>query len=125
MNDGPSIAAAWCTIGDSHNNALAETINGLYKAELIHCRGPWRSFEAAEFATLAQVDWFNKHRLLEPVGNIPPAEVEARYYAMLEQAAMAACLKRNGLRGNSARFSFQRTLPQIRQRTGLASLLIS
>jgi putative transposase len=71
-------------------NALAETINGLYKAEVIHRRGPWRSFEAVEFATLEWVNWFNYRRLLEPIGNIPPAEAEQRYYAMLEQPAMAA-----------------------------------
>ena len=78
------------SVGDSYDNALAETINGLYKAEVIHRRGPWRSFEAVEFATLTWVDWFNKRRLLEPIGNIPPAEAEARYYAMLEEPAMAA-----------------------------------
>lgn len=58
----------------AYDNALAETINGLYKAEVIHRRGPWRSFEAVEFATLESVDWFNNRRLLEPIGNIPPAE---------------------------------------------------
>src|SRR5579863_997641 len=78
------------SIGDSYDNALAETINGLYKAEVIHRRGPWRSFEAVEFATLEWVDWFNNRRLLEPIGNIPPAEAEQRYYAMLEHPAMAA-----------------------------------
>ena len=78
------------SVGDSYDNALAETINGLYKAELIHRRGPWRSFEAVEFATLEWVDWFNHRRLLEPIGNIPPAEAEHRYYAMLEQTLMAA-----------------------------------
>ena len=78
------------SVGDSYDNALAETINGLYKAEVIHRRGPWRSFEAVEFATLTWVDWFNNRRLLEPIGNIPPAEAEERYYAMLEQPAMAA-----------------------------------
>ena len=78
------------TVGSSYDNALAETINGLYKAELIHRRGPWRSFEAVEFATLTWVDWFNNRRLLEPIGNIPPAEAEERYYAMLEEPAMAA-----------------------------------
>ena len=62
---------------DPGDNALAETINGLYKAEVIHRRGPWRSFEAVEFATLEWVDWFNNRRLLEPIGNIPPAEAEA------------------------------------------------
>jgi transposase InsO family protein len=78
------------TVGDSYDNALAETINGLYKAEVIHRRGPWRSFEAVEFATLEWVDWFNTRRLLEPIGNIPPAEAEERYYAMMEQSVMAA-----------------------------------
>ena len=78
------------SVGDSFDNALAETINGLYKAEVIHRRGPWRNFEAVEFATLEWVDWLNNRRLLEPIGNIPPAEAEQRYYAMLEQAAMAA-----------------------------------
>jgi putative transposase len=78
------------SVGDSYDNALAETINGLYKAEVIHRRGPWRSLEAVEFATLEWVDWFNHRRLLEPIGNIPPAEAEERYYAMLDQPAMAA-----------------------------------
>ena len=78
------------SVGDSFDNALAETINGLYKAEVIHRRGPWRSFEAVEFATLEWVDWFNNRRLLEPIGNIPPAEAEQRYYAMLDDVPMAA-----------------------------------
>lgn len=78
------------SVGDSYDNALAETINGLYKAEVIHRRGPWRSMEAVEFATLEWVDWFNNRRLLEPIGNIPPAEAEERYYAMLQDTAMAA-----------------------------------
>ena len=71
-------------------NSLAETVNGLYKAEVIHRCGPWRSFEAVELATLEWVDWFNNRRLLEPIGNIPPAEAEERHYAMLEQSDMAA-----------------------------------
>jgi len=78
------------SVGDSYDNALAETINGLYKAEVIHRRGPWRSFEAVEFATLEWVDWFNHRRLMRPIGDIPPAEAEERYYAMLDQPAMAA-----------------------------------
>ena len=86
------------SVGDSYDNALAETINGLYKAEVIHRRGPWRSFEAVEHATLEWVDWFNNRRILEPMGNIPPAEAEERYYAMLEQSAIAARLKQNDLR---------------------------
>ncbi len=86
------------SVGDSYDNALAESINGLYKAEVIHRRGPWRSFEALEFATLERVDRFNHRRLLEPIGNIPPAEAEQRYYAMLDDIPMAAELKPNGLR---------------------------
>jgi putative transposase len=78
------------SVGDSYDNALAETINGLYKAELIHRRGPWRSFEAVEFATLEWVAWFNHRRLLEPIGNVPPAEAEARYYAQAGAQALAA-----------------------------------
>jgi putative transposase len=78
------------SVGDSYDNALAETINGLYKAEVIHRRGPWRNCQAVEFATLEWVDWFNHRRLLEPIGNIPPAEAEEQYYAMLVQQAVAA-----------------------------------
>ena len=78
------------SVGDSYDNALAETINGLYKAEVIHRRGPWPSFEAVEYATLEWVDWFNHRRLLEPVGNIRPAEAEDRYYAAADNIAMAA-----------------------------------
>jgi len=78
------------SVGDSYDNALAETINGLYKAEVIHRRGPWRSYEAVEYATLEWVDWFNNRRLLEPIGNIPPVEAEAAYYAALTPSAMAA-----------------------------------
>jgi putative transposase len=78
------------SVGDSYDNALAETINGLYKAEVIHRRGPWRSFEAVEFATLEWVDWFNNRRLLEPIGNLAPAEAEAAYYAQLEMTRVAA-----------------------------------
>ena len=78
------------SVGDSYENALAETINGLFKAEVIHRRGPWRSFEAVEYATLEWVDWFNNRRLLEPIGNIPPAEAEANFYAALDVEPMAA-----------------------------------
>ena len=77
-------------VGDSYDNALAETINGLFKAELIHRHGPCRSAETVELATLGWVDWFNNRRLLEPIGNIPPAEAEARYYAQASEHAMAA-----------------------------------
>jgi putative transposase len=78
------------SVGDSYDNALAETINGLYKAEVVHRRGPWRSFEAVEYATLQWVNWFNNKRLLEPIGNVPPAEAEKRYYAMLDETPVAA-----------------------------------
>ena len=78
------------SVGDSYDNALAETINGLYKTEVIHRRGPWRSYEAVEFATLEWVDWFNNRRLLEPIGNMPPAEAEERHYAQLEVVPIAA-----------------------------------
>lgn len=78
------------SVGDGYDNALAESINALYKAEVIHRRGPWRTIEAVEFATPEWVDWFNHRRLLEPIGNIPPAEAEANFYAALEQRAMPA-----------------------------------
>lgn len=78
------------SVGDSYDNALAETIVGLYKAEVIHRRGPWRSFEAVEYASLEWIDWFNNRRLLEPIGNVPPAEAEAQWWADREQVAIAA-----------------------------------
>ena len=78
------------SVGDSYDNALAETVIGLFKTEVIHRRGPWRSCEAVEFATLEWVDWFNNRRLLEPIGNIPPAEAEARFYAQSNELAMVA-----------------------------------
>jgi transposase InsO family protein len=78
------------SVGDSYDNALAETINGLYKTEVIRCRGPWRNIDAVEYATLEWVDWFNHRRLLEPIGDIPPTELEQAYYRQLEESAMAA-----------------------------------
>jgi transposase InsO family protein len=69
--------------GDSYDNALAETINGLYKAELIHRRAPWKTRESVEIATLEWVAWYNNYRLMEPLGYIPPAEAEANYYRQL------------------------------------------
>jgi putative transposase len=78
------------SVGDSYDNALAETINGLYKTEVIRRRGPRESLEAVEFATLEWVDWFNTRRLLEPIGCIPPAEAEELYWATIEHAAIAA-----------------------------------
>lgn len=76
--------------GDSYDNALAETIIGLYKAELIHRRAPWKTGESVELATLGWVSWFNHHRLLEPIGYIPPAEAEANYYRQLSRQAVPA-----------------------------------
>mgnify|MGYP001806756377 CR=1 FL=1 len=76
------------SVGDSYDNAMAETVNGLFKAEVIHRGGPWRTCEQVELATLKWVDWFNTRRLLEPIGNIPPAEAEANYYLTLEARAL-------------------------------------
>ena len=76
--------------GDAYDNALAETIIGLFKAEVIRSRGPWKGVEDVEYATLEWVDWFNNRRLLEPIGNVPPAEFEMKYYRQLEESAMVA-----------------------------------
>ena len=75
------------SIGDSYDNALAETIIGLYNTEFIHRRGPWRNLEAVEYATLEWVDWFNHRRPLEPIGNVPLVELEASYYTINESVA--------------------------------------
>jgi transposase InsO family protein len=78
------------SVGDSYDNALAESIIGLYKTEVIHRRGPWRTFETVEFATLKWIDWFNNRRLFGPLGYIPPAQYEEAYYRRQEeQVAMA------------------------------------
>lgn len=78
--------------GDSYDNALAETINGLYKTELIHRRAPWKSRESLELATLQWVHWFNHIRLLEPIGYIPPAEAEANYWRKIASECEEAVL---------------------------------
>ena len=78
------------SVGDSYDNALAESINGLYKTEVIHRRGPWRTIDAVEYATLVWVDWFNNRRLLAPIGYVPPAEYEDVYYRQQESQAEAA-----------------------------------
>jgi putative transposase len=78
------------SVGDSYDNALAESIIGLYKTEVIRRRGPWRDLEAVEFATLEWVHWFNHRRLLEPIGHVPPAEHEAAYYRKESESAIAA-----------------------------------
>ena len=77
------------SVGDSYDNALAETIIGLYKTEVIRQRGPWRGIDAVELATLEWVDWFNHRRLFEPIGNVPPAEKEDEYYRQQESAMVA------------------------------------
>ena len=84
------IDASVGTTGDSYDNALAETIIGLFKTEVIHHRGPWKGRDAVEYATLGWVDWFNNRRLLEPIGNVPPAERERTYYRQLEESGEAA-----------------------------------
>lgn len=78
--------------GDSYDNALAETINGLYKTEVIRQKGPWRGIDQVEFETLSWVDWFNNKRLLEPIGDIPPREFEDLYYEQENEFAMVAGL---------------------------------
>jgi putative transposase len=78
------------SVGDSYDNALAEAVDGLYKAEVIWRRGPWRTTEAVEYATLEKVDWCNNRRLMEPTGNIPPTEAEVKYHPALKQTAIAA-----------------------------------
>ncbi len=80
------------SVGDSYDNALAESVIGLYKTEIIRRRGPWRNLEAVEFATLEWVAWFNNRRLFEPIGNIPPVEFEEAYYRSQEAPAMGAGL---------------------------------
>lgn len=80
----PSVGSA----GDAYDNAMAETINGLYKTEVINKRAPWKTRESVELATLEWVAWFNHHRLLEPIGNIPPAEAEANYYRQFAESDM-------------------------------------
>lgn len=76
--------------GDSYDNALAETINGLYKAEVIHRRGQWKTKQAVELATLEWVSWFNHHRLMWPLGYVPPAEFEGNYHRQRAGQAAAA-----------------------------------
>ena len=81
-SSSPEYAPSVGSKGDSYDNALAETINGLYKTELIHPRSPWKTRESVEIATLQWVHWFNHQRLLEPIGYIPPAEAEAQYWRL-------------------------------------------
>lgn len=87
---GAGIKPSVGSVGDSYDNALTETINGLYKAEVIWRQRSWPSVSAVEMATLRWVDWYNNHRLFGPIGHIPPAEAEDNYYAALENLDMAA-----------------------------------
>jgi putative transposase len=84
------VTASVGSVGDSYDNALAETVIGLFKTEVIYTRGPWRSLEAVEYATLEWVDWFNHRRLLEPIGYVPPAQFEQEYYRQNTGLAIAA-----------------------------------
>ena len=84
------VEASVGSVGDSYDNALAETVIGLFKTEVIYARGPWRSLDAVEYATLEWVDWFNHRRLLEPIGHVPPAEFEEAYYRQQAGQAMVA-----------------------------------
>ena len=81
------------SVGDSYDNAMAETIIGLFKTEVIHRLGPWRGLDQVEMETLVWVDWFNNRRLLEPIGNIPPAEYEEIYYRSQEGSTEVVGLK--------------------------------
>ena len=85
------------SVGDSYDNALAESVIGLYKTELIREKGPWRNLDHLEYATLEYVDWFNHRRILEPIGDIPPTEREANYYSQQSPAPLAG-LKQTSLR---------------------------
>jgi putative transposase len=97
-----SIEPSVGSVGDSYDNALAESIIRLYKAEVIQHIGPWRDMEDVEFETLTWVDWFNNRRLLEPIGDISPAEFEELYYQKLEAPPITAKLTRLSLRRNRA-----------------------
>ena len=77
------------SVGDSYDNAMAESINSLYKAEVIYKEGPWRGLEEVERATLDWVEWFNNRRILEPIGDVPPAEYELMYYQNPESCKVA------------------------------------
>ena len=84
------VEASVGSVGDSYDNALAETIIGLYKTEVIRTRGPWKTLDGVEYATLEWVDWFNHRRLLAPIGNVPPAEYEKMYYDEFNRSCKAA-----------------------------------
>lgn len=87
--DEAGVSPSVGSVGDSYDNALAESVIGLYKTELIGHRGPWRDQDHLEYATLEYVDWFNHRRLLEPNGHIPPAETEANYHQNRKRVQLA------------------------------------
>ena len=95
---GAGIEPSVGSVGDSYDNALAETINGLLGTEVFYPNGPWRNVDEVEFATLEWVDWFNHRRLLEPIGNVPPAEFEKMYYEDQKRPATEAGLNQTSLR---------------------------
>ena len=84
------VTASVGTVGDSYDNALAETVNGLYKTELVKRQRPWKGFDDLEIATAEWVDWFNHRRLLGSIGHIPPAEAEANYHRQQRESAIDA-----------------------------------
>lgn len=109
------------SVGDSYDNALAETIIGLYKTELIQQQGPWRRVDSVEYPTLCWVDWFNNRRLLEPIGNIPPAELERAYHVGQQVAARGRAVERAE---NPERFPALPTAPAATA-AGRAPLLLT
>jgi len=78
------------SVGDPYDKALAETLNGLYKTELVHRQGPWRNMQGLKMATLRWIDWFNTRPLLGPIGNIPPVEAEENFYVQRDALDMVA-----------------------------------
>ena len=92
------------SVGDAYDNALAETVIGLFKTEMIHRDGPWRGFEDVEMATLEWVAWFNQERLLEPLGYVPPAELEAHFYETQHTHTSVRCTQLNQSTENPERF---------------------
>ena len=99
------VEASVGSVGDSYDNALTETIIGLYKTEVIRTRGPWKTLDDVEYATLEWVDWFNHRRLLAPIGNVPPAEYEKMYYDGSTPVMQSSMTQTNGSPGFPGRFS--------------------
>ena len=115
----PASSPRWAASATRYDNALAETINGLYKAEVIHRQSSWRTREEVELATLDWVDWFNHRRLLEPIGNIPPAEAEADYYRSTDRVRHGGVTHTNEPPGNPGRFSLRRRVSSLLSRSSL------